>query len=316
MAPGTRRPVNTTSSVSAHEETIPPPERRDALQKAMLGWVATNGRSFPWRKPAATPYQVLVAELLLKRTTASAAARLFPQFLYKYPAHAHLVTSSEEELARDLVPVGLHVQRAKAVVRLAQYLDKHESGMVPTTLERLKRVPGLGDYSARAILSFGHGTPVAVVDANVARILQRLFQEVMPRRPSQGLLQSVADSILPKSDHQMFNFGLLDIGALVCRYVDPKCAACPLIGLCDYASGAGKAQEHAKPLTSRLRQVRMGKGVSLVKLARDARVTKLTIINIEAGRTRPRTDTVRKLAGALGVPPEEVAPGTVHTPNR
>ena len=83
------------------------------------------------------------------------------------------------------------------------------------------------------------------------------------------------------------------------------------IGLCDYASGAGKAQEHAKPLTSRLRQVRMGKGVSLVKLARDARVTKLTIINIEAGRTRPRTDTVRKLAGALGVPPEEVAPGTV-----
>lgn len=308
--------MSRNASTSDSEKTIPLPARRDALQRAVLVWATVNGRAFAWREPGSTPYRILVAELLLKRTTATAASRLYTPFLRKYPTPKDLAMSSEEDLTRDLVPVGLYVQRAKAVARLAQYLDNHESGMVPTTLERLKRVPGLGDYSARAILSFGHGTPVAVVDANVARILQRLFQEVMPRRPSQGLLQSVADSILPKSDHQMFNFGLLDIGALVCRYVDPKCDACPLIGLCDYASGAGKAQEHAKPLTSRLRQVRMRKGVSLVKLARDARVTKLTIINIEAGRTRPRTDTVRKLAGALGVPPEEVAPGTVHTPNR
>ena len=302
--------MSRNTSTSDSEKTIPLPARHDALQRAVLVWATVNGRAFPWREPGSTPYRILVAELLLKRTTATAASRLYTPFLRKYPTPKDLARSSEEDLTRDLVPVGLHVQRAKAVARLAQYLYNHEAGMVPSTLERLKRVPGLGDYSARAILSFGHGVPAAVVDANVARILQRVFQTVMPRRPSQGLLQSVADSLLPKSDHQMFNFGLLDIGSLVCRYVDPKCDACPLRGLCDYASGVGHVQEDVDPLRLHLRQVRMSKGVSLVKLAQAARVSKLTIINMEAGRTHPRPDTIRKIARALRVRPEEVAPET------
>ena len=258
--------------------------------------------------PGSTPYQILIAELLLKRTTAIAVSRLYTSFLHKYPTLRELATTSEDELIKDLVPVGLYVQRAKSMARLSQYLDEHEAGTVPASLERLKMVPGLGDYSARAILSFGHRVPAAVADANVARILHRVFQTVMPRRSSQRLLQSVADSLLPESDHQMFNFGLLDIGALVCRYVNPKCDACPLRGLCDYASGGSKLQDGVATSTSHLRQMRLSRSVSLVKLAQAARVAKSTIINMEAGRTHPRPDTIRKLATALLVRPDEIAP--------
>ena len=284
---------------------LPLSGRRDNLQSAVLAWIEANQRSFPWRRPAATPYQILLAEVLLKRTTATAAARLYPSFLRKYPTAMHLAASTKDDLAQELMPVGLYVQRAKAMAKLAQHLDKHEGGLVPSTLERLKMVPGLGDYSARAILSFGYNVPAAVVDANVARILQRVFQEAMPRRPPPRLLQSVADSLLPRTDHRAFNFGLLDIGALVCRYVDPRCDVCPLRGLCDYASVTRKAGRHGAP-NSRLRQVRRSKGVSLARLSQEARVAKMTITNIEAGRARPRVETVRKLARALGVPPETV----------
>ena len=290
------------------EKIIPLPARRDALQRAVLAWASVNGRTFPWRETGSTPYQILIAELLLKRTTAIAASRLYTPFLHKYPTLRDLAMASEDELTRELVPVGLYVQRAKTMAQLSQYLDEHEAGTVPVSLERLKMVPGLGDYSARAILSFGHRVPAAVVDANVARILQRVFQTVMPRRSSQGLLQSAADSLLPKRDHQMYNFGLLDIGALVCRYVNPKCDACPLRGLCDYAPGGDRLQEGAETPTSRLRQIRLSKRVSLVKLAQASRVAKSTIINMEAGRTHPRPDTIRRLATALLVRPDEVAP--------
>ena len=300
--------VERDAIISDSEKIIPLTARRDALQTALLTWASVNGRAFPWREPGSTPYQILIAELLLKRTTAIAASRLYTPFLNKYPTLRDLAMASEDELTRDLVTVGLYVQRAKTIVQLSQYLDEHEAGTVPASLERLKMVPGLGDYSARAILSFGHRVPAAVVDANVARILQRVFQTVMPRRSSQGLLQSVADSLLPKRDHQMYNFGLLDIGALVCRYVNPKCDACPLKGLCDCASGGGELQEGVKTPASRLRQMRLSKSVSLVKLSQAARVTKSTIINMEAGRTQPRPETIRKLAAALLVQPDEVAP--------
>ena len=292
------------------ETIIPLPARRDALQTAVLNWASFNGRAFPWRDPRSTPYQILIAELLLKRTTAVAASRLYPPFLHKYPTLRELAMASEDELTRDLVTVGLYVQRAKTIVQLCQYIDEHESGTVPASLERLKMVPGLGDYSARAILSFGHRVPAAVVDANVARILHRVFQTAMPRRPSQGLLQSVADSLMPKrgKNHQMYNFGLLDIGALVCRYVNPKCDACPLRGLCDYASGGDRLQESVETPTSRLREIRLSKRVSLVKLSQASRVAKSTIIDMEAGRTNPRPDTIRRLATALLVRPDEVAP--------
>jgi A/G-specific adenine glycosylase len=247
----------------------------------------------------------LIAELLLKRTTATSAARTYGPFLSQYPTLAHLASATEEGLARDLAPVGLYNQRAKALLKLAKYLMGHEAEALPSSLDRLLKVPGLGDYSARAILSFGYGVPAAVLDANVARILSRVFQASLPPRPTQSLLQALADVLMPEDSHQQYNFGLLDLGALVCRYVDPGCAACDLNTICDYYQGDNRRGKW--DVRSRLREMRLTKQMSLVALSKLTGVSKLTIINIEAGRTRPREETIKRLAFGLGVPPEDLS---------
>lgn len=282
-------------------------EKKDAFQEGVLTWAASHLRDYPWRRQGREPFTILVAELLLKRTTAAAAARLYKPFLDKYPTPRHLAWATEQELTEDLAPVGLYTQRSKSIAKLASYLMEHEGGSVPASLGRLLKIPGLGDYGARAVLSFGYDISAAVVDANVARVLQRAFQRSMPARPTQALLQAIADAVLPDQAHRDFNFGLLDLGALVCRYVNPKCAECPLNTVCDFHTSGAAAKQPAPPST-RLRDVRLAKGMSLARLAEKAGVSKLTIVNLEAGRTTPRVETLQRLADALGVSPEELTP--------
>ena len=276
--------------------------KKSEFQAAVLEWAKSNTRRFPWRNRCRSAYEILVAEVLLKRTTASAVVRIYDAFLEKYPCIGVLAQATEEELTRDFYAVGLYKQRAKAVARLARHIIDLHGGSTPNTLSNLSRVPGLGSYSARAVLSFGFGEPAAVVDANVVRVLERVFQRDMPDRPTLGFLQRLADSLLPKIQHREFNFALLDLGSLVCRYVKPNCNVCPLVDLCDHANLPEKSIEAKKSYASRVRQARKNNNLTLVKLAQKAMVSKLTIINIEAGRTNPRPETMMKLAEALGVP--------------
>ena len=272
--------------------------KRSAIRIRVQSWFSNHARAYPWRDEGRTPFQILVAEILLKRTTATAVSRVYDEFLYRYPSVYAMASATEESLVEALGNLGLQRQRAQAIQRLSKHLIKYEHGTVPDTLERLLKVPGLGEYSARAILSFGFGTRAAVVDNNVARILQRVFRADLPETPSQALLQSMADAIIPQQSHRRANFAMLDFGALVCRYASPKCLDCPLRKICDYGKRGDWSSEER---TSRLRQLRLNKGLTLVALSRATGLSKLTIINIEANKTQPRLDTLKKLAFSLGV---------------
>lgn len=280
-------------------------EKKDIFQDSFLSWARCHFRDYPWRHQRQNPYAILVAELLLKRTTATAAANTYPTFFNKYPTLLHLATATEDELVQDLRPVGLYRQRAKAIYQMMRYLMENENGSLPNSLGRLLQVPGLGSYSARAILSFGFGFPVAVVDANVERVIERVFQKAIPKKRPHFLLQEIVDYMLPKETHRQFNFGLLDFGALVCRYVIPRCDDCVLNRICDFYATAESRDVAVTPIP-RLRQVRLAKGLALAQLAVKAGVSKLTIIRIEAGQTVPQPRTVQKLAVALDVTPEEI----------
>ena len=217
-----------------------------------------------------------------------------------------------DELVLDLAPVGLQTQRAKAIHGLAAHLVHQHEGMVPSSLDELLEVPGLGEYSARAVLTFGFNSPVAVVDANVVRVLSRVFRCATPSGRTNKGWQEVADALLPEPNHREFNWAMLDLGALVCRYVEPRCGECPLAGICDYKEQMqrppGIGEERRSYGASALRVQRRAKGWSLVRLAQSAGVSKLTIVNIEAGRVTPRPVTLEKLAKALGVDPEAITP--------
>jgi A/G-specific adenine glycosylase len=209
-------------------------EKRERLNHSILDWSLTHLRAYPWREPERTPYEVLIAEVLLKRTTATAVARLYDSFIHQFPTTKTITTATEEQLVSALSNVGLQRQRTKAIKALARHLTEEQGGKIPSELDHLLDIPGLGAYSARAVLSFGFGIPVAVVDANVERILSRVFQNVLLQRPPGSLFQELASSLLPSESHKKHNLGLLDLGALTCRYIDPLCPECPLTSICDY----------------------------------------------------------------------------------
>jgi A/G-specific adenine glycosylase len=289
-------------------------EKRDAVRHILVVWGRNHQHLYPWRRNR-SPYEVLVAEVLLKRTTARAVERVYERFLRSYPGPEALVSVPIDQVARDLGSVGLQWQRARALKRLAVHLIEHEGTEVPRDLNRLLRVPSLGDYGARAVLSFGYGVPLAVVDGNVRRILERVFHRSLPRPANTSFLQKIADALLPPAAHQQFNFAMLDLGRSVCRPVNPRHDVCPLKGICDFAQLGPQLSHRTRP-PSALRAARLGAGLSLIELARQAGVGKLTIINIEAGRTTPRERTGQKLASILGLPVSQLVPRRLEGRNR
>ena len=135
---------------------------------------------------------------------------------------------------------------------MAQYLVEQCDRQVPLDLSSLVRVPHVGPYAARAVLSFGHRHAAAVVDSNVQRVLGRLFRRRLGPAPKLVHVQDLADAILPNDAHREFNWAVLDLGGTVCRYDRPNCGVCPLVGSCEYVEqqvrdNEGKAAEAPAP---------------------------------------------------------------------
>ena len=207
--------------------------RRNKIQKAVISWASSNMRNFPWRKER-DPYKTLVTEILLRRTTASAVFRIYEKFFARYSTIDRLANAEEEELKALLSTIGYHVQRAKILKEISTFLVQKYGGEIPRTLEELLKIPHVGPYISRAILSFCYGVPAAVVDSNVERIIRRMFSNHLTEKAPLKLIQKIADTLVPKREHTIYNFGLLDLGALVCRYGSPSCIKCPLRHSCDY----------------------------------------------------------------------------------
>ena len=207
--------------------------RKNEIQKAIIGWASFNIRSFPWRKKK-EPYRTLITEILLRRTTASAVLRIYEKFFNQYPTIEHLAKAEKEELEALLSTIGYHRQRAKMLKEVSMFVVKKWHGEIPQTPEELLKIPHVGPYISNAILSFCFDVPAAIVDSNVERVIKRMFYNHLPQKASLKIVQKVADVLVPEREHATYNFGLLDLGALICRYASPHCARCPLKPLCDY----------------------------------------------------------------------------------
>jgi A/G-specific adenine glycosylase len=205
---------------------------RRKIQNTLLEYAQGHLRTYPWRTGRLSPFKILLYEVLLKRTHADTVAERTHAIVSRFSTPADLTDADETDLERLLEPIGLQRQRARDLKRLALYLVSNERGKVPSDLDRLLRIPGVGPYTARAVLSFGLGKPYAVVDSNVVRVYSRLFRSKLNiKQPKQ--IQYVADKLLPRAEHRRYNLALLDLGATVCNYGRPKCHLCPLAGVCD-----------------------------------------------------------------------------------
>jgi A/G-specific adenine glycosylase len=213
------------------------------IQRKLIRWFAKNQRSFPWRKTS-NPFKLLIAEKFLQQTAArSSVIEAYVETIQRYPTPAALAVAPPAALKRIVAPLGFHF-RAAELKRLANTIVEKHKGQIPDNLHELRRLPGVGEYSARAVLCFGFGQDLAVVDTNVARFLHRVFglPDPVGNNPARNRkLIQLAGSLVPKGRARDFNLAVLDLCASICTSSRPNCAICPLRQDCTFAISLSEA---------------------------------------------------------------------------
>ena len=206
------------------------------IQNSLLSWYTEFGRKYPWRETK-NPYFVLVIEKLLQQTSIrDSIVEIYNYLIRKYPEPSALAKADPEELSDLIQPLGLHY-RVRDFILMAKDINEKYGNVVPSDLKSLLSIYGIGDYSARAVLSFAFEQDIPVVDTNIARILFRVFELPgnMPANPARNrLLIELMGGLIPEGNSRNFNWGMIDLGSLVCKSSNPNCDKCPLQDLCAY----------------------------------------------------------------------------------
>jgi A/G-specific adenine glycosylase len=200
-----------------------------SFRRSLLHWYRRNGRDLPWRRTT-DPYAIMVSELMLQQTQVAAVIPYYHAWMRRFPNVASLAAASEQEVLHAWQGLGYY-SRARNLRAAAQRIV--QEGRFPQSLERIRELPGVGRYTAGAIITFAFNRSVPIVEANIARLLARLSDLQTPIDSSLGRdkLWEVADSLIPDRAASTYNSALMDLGALVCC-ARPKCAICPVKKFC------------------------------------------------------------------------------------
>lgn len=227
-----RKPVavRMTAPTSGSEPLLPADTTADTIDsfRTLLSpWADAVRRDLPWRRTR-DPWAVVVAEVMLQQTQVARVIPKWEAFLEAFPTVAACASAAQSEVVRKWEGLGYH-RRAANLHRLAIAVETLHDGSFPRSLRELMALPGIGPYSARALLAFAFEDDAAVVDTNVGRILARA---VMGRPCSAVEAQSIADELSPPGGSWQWNQGMLDLGALVCTKRTPRCGQCPIAVIC------------------------------------------------------------------------------------
>ena len=203
------------------------------IHNKLIKWGEINLRDFPWRKTN-NIYEILIAEIFLQRTKAEQVLPIYLQFIEKYPGFTHINKTNIKEIEEEIYPLGLYKERAERLKKLANVLTCNYKCNIPKDLNELKSLPGIGEYTARALLCFGFGRKIAIVDTNIVRLYKRFFglKSKTEIRRNKHLL-CFADKIIIEPA-RLFNYSLLDITSAICKPRNPLCKLCPIKRKCHY----------------------------------------------------------------------------------
>jgi len=236
----------------------------------LLAWYDRYQRSLPWRITSA-PYKIWVSEIMLQQTRVAVVIERYREFLRRFPSLRSLATSRESEVLAAWSGLGYY-RRARSLRSAARVVMKKHKGKVPSQLEQLKALPGIGAYTAAAIASIAFGEPHAVVDGNVRRVLAR----IAGRAVTASSAWKEAQALLSPERPGDFNQAMMELGATVCLPA-PKCAECPVRDFCTSKGSRARAlgEKPAKRVSLRLVLPVRYKRIYLVRRPAFARIMPL-----------------------------------------
>jgi len=196
----------------------------------LVDWFGRNRRRLPWRIKR-TPYSVWVSEIMLQQTTVSTVIPRFSAWMKKFSSIISLSKASERQVLREWEGLGYY-SRARNLLRAARIIVSRNKGRLPENFEDLRKLPGIGEYTASAILSIAFNKPYPVVDANVKRVMARLFNRKINSAGFDVFLIKTLNAAIPDKEPGNFNEALMELGQLICSPRDPRCQQCPLSGFC------------------------------------------------------------------------------------
>jgi A/G-specific adenine glycosylase len=200
-----------------------------------INWFKKHGRDFPWRREGVTPFQLLVTEMLLRKTTAASVSKIWEDFFRRYPNPDALASADEKKLMKQLKPLGFGNKKVSSLKLASSWLVERHHRTVPDNLDELLDIPSVGDYSARAVLCFAFNRRVEIVDNTVQRFFSRYYGlPIKADMRRNKWVWAAARKLLPRTRKaaKLHNYGLLDFVAQICKAGRPFCESCPLNESC------------------------------------------------------------------------------------
>ena len=220
-----------------------------SLAAKLLRWYDANSRDLPWRRTS-DPYRIWVSEVMLQQTRAQAVIPYYERFLDQFPTPASLAQAPEEAVLACWSGLGYY-SRARNLRKAAALID----GAFPAEYDAIRKLPGIGDYTAAAIASIAFGLPHAVLDGNVLRVIARLTNDAsdIASTRTRARFREIAQQWLDRRRPGAFNQALMELGATICLPRAPQCSLCPLDSLCE-ARHAGRESQLPIKLRKQVRE--------------------------------------------------------------
>jgi A/G-specific adenine glycosylase len=270
------------------------------IPEAVNAWFTANRRDLPWRAPGFGSWGILVSEIMLQQTPVVRVIPRLAQWLERWPTPAALAASPPGDAVRAWERLG-YPRRALNLHAAATAITEHHAGVVPRDLPSLLALPGVGDYTARAVAAFAYGERHPVVDTNVRRVIARAVDgQAVASPPSTRRDLAAMEDLLPAddSDARLFNAAVMELGAIVCTARAPRCDACPISRSCrwraeGYPPFAGARTAAQKRFEGSDRQVR---GLIMAQL----RASEIPVTRAELQQVWPDgVQRTRALAGLV-----------------
>ena len=227
--------------------TVREATRRTEVRSGVVQWFDGAARDLPWRAPDRTPWGVLVSEIMLQQTPVVRVEPAWHAWLEQWPTPADLAQAPTADVLRAWGRLG-YPRRALRLQECAKAIVERHDGVVPRTDAELRALPGIGEYTAAAVLAFAYGKRSVVVDTNVRRVLARAVGGTALPAPSYTAAErALATALAPDGDAEAARWAAasMELGALVCTAKAPKCGACPVAGLCAWRSAGSPPDAHA-----------------------------------------------------------------------